>query len=390
MIPSNKNTNKSFSNYFQSQNYKIITFIETRFGDPISSLNLNSIFLIIGTMLGRLYIYNFKSNSKTILCDTSDEEISNIHFLSSLSFHFTVGDEKICTYKYSNLLLTPEPQLKEIRNYPDEYSHINKCDFTYTIINKNKMLQIKISQPETHPIVLSNIMNSYIIKDLNNNTTCQRGEIEMTTYVVPFDFNGNYFAWVDFLNDKQRNLCLYNFQTSKLWKLRFERSFGHISHCKFLKGEKIFIVRNLNLCEIRSIDDNFTILYKFNNIGDCVIAIDIYYNFTYKEKYDDDNYLHINKINKNSNHFNVDSNYEVQIENEDNNELSIFLLDIEGNINLIHDNEIINITNIPKINGIKNEYIKKGLFSLGYPYYLKFSNGFFAVSSDFGCYVFSP
>lgn len=390
MNPSNKSTSKSFSSYFQSQNYKQITFIETRFGDPISSLNLNSIFLIIGTMFGRLYLYNFKTNTKTILIDTSDEEISNLNFISSLSFHFTIGDEKIVTYKYNNLLLSPIPQIKEIKNYPDEYTHINKCDFTYTIIYKNKMLQIKISQPETHPIVLSNIMNNYIIKDLNNNNTIQKGDIEMTTYVVPFDFNGNYFAWVDFLNDKQRNLSLFNFQNSKLWKLRFEKNFGHISHCKFLIGEKIFIVRKLTLCEIRSIDDNFTILYEFNNIGDCVISIDIFYNYYTKEKYDDDDFLQINKINTNSINNNVDSNYEVQIDKDNQNELYIFLLDIDGNINLIHENDILNVTNVQKIKGVKQEFKNKGFFTLGYPYYLKYSNGFFAISSDFGCFVFSP
>lgn len=39
-------------------NYLLIAHIETIFGDPISSINLNSNYCIVGTMLGRLILFN--------------------------------------------------------------------------------------------------------------------------------------------------------------------------------------------------------------------------------------------------------------------------------------------------------------------------------------------
>ena len=42
--------------------YILIDYIETRFGDPISSLNINSNFCIIGTMFGRLILFNINTH----------------------------------------------------------------------------------------------------------------------------------------------------------------------------------------------------------------------------------------------------------------------------------------------------------------------------------------
>ena len=45
-----------------------------------------------------------------------------------------------------------------------------------------------------------------------------------------------------------------------------------------MPNDRLLIVRNLVLAEIRECDDNFKTVHSFKNIGDEVIAIDVYFN----------------------------------------------------------------------------------------------------------------
>ena len=118
-------------------NYIFIEFIETRFGDPISSININSNFCIIGTMLGRLIIFNINTHKTTLLLDGSDEEILNINFASnnniiSNDFYCCIGDSSILKYSIkSNLLDSKNPLVSltnAIKNYSEEFLHVKDCD----------------------------------------------------------------------------------------------------------------------------------------------------------------------------------------------------------------------------------------------------------------------
>ena len=113
----------------------------------------------------------------------------------------------------------------------------------------------------------------------------------------------------------------------------------------------MFIVRDYNKCEIR--DMNFNMLRGFNLSGYEVLAFDVIY------------------------------------EDENNEEsLNIFILDINCNViryNYKNNNQdyLINLENLEIDQVIKDQQF----FSMGYPYYIKVSHKYMAISSDYGCII---
>ena len=44
---------------------------------------------------------------------------------------------------------------------------------------------------------------------------------------------------------------------------KLDKNFDHISHCKIMNDHRIFLVRDLNKCEIREINRDFTLIKSF-------------------------------------------------------------------------------------------------------------------------------
>ena len=63
---------------------------------------------------------------------------------------------------------------------------------------------------------------------------------------MPIVYNGLYFVWVEFLSDKERNLCIKNVlnENETTLKMKLNKDFGHISHCKIINDYNILLVRD--------------------------------------------------------------------------------------------------------------------------------------------------
>jgi hypothetical protein len=214
----------------------------------------------------------------------------------------------------------------------------------------------------------------------------------MSNYTVPFDFDGNRIAWVEFLSQTERNICVYYLDTDTKWFYPIKKDFEHISHLKLLPNNKIFIVRKLNLCEIRETNDEFKVLHKFNHIGDEVIAVDFYYNSSkiLLNEMELDN-IHVNKNNDQYVKIPVDKNlanankHEEENINEEN--ISIVLLDLDGNVNLYENFGIAKKFNLYEMNDISEDMKNKQFFSMGYPYYIKANMNYISISTDHGVII---
>ena len=232
----------------------------------------------------------------------------------------------------------------------------------------------------------------------------------MTNYSIPLDFNGLFFIWVEFLSDKDRNLCIKNVfdNNETILKIKLEQDFGHISHCKIMNDHRIFLVRDLNKCEIREINKEFTLIKSFKNIGDEIIAIDIFIRSNIEknnsehdinsEKNEKNDILKVRDDEKNINLSNKSSENDIIKENSINKISSIndseryfdgtiAILDIDGNVNFYENDIISKKFNLYDIKEINNEQKKKMFFSMGYAYYIKCNKNFICISSDHGCYV---
>ena len=409
------------SNESKKVNYLLIGHIETRFGDPITSISLNSRYCIIGTMFGKLILYTIKIKEATIILEHSEEEILNINFSSnnnsnSHDFYCCVGDKSILKYSIRQNLLNKNNQtvtlIATINNYSDECLHVKVCDNALVFCTKEIYFMVAIEQLKKKPMVLNTTDSSYIIKNVETMETIEKGFIKTTNYIVPFDFDGKYFILLQFFTVTERMLCSFNVITLKTWKHLLREDFGVLNYCKFINDNKVFIVRKFNLCEIRIMDDNFTITHSFQNLGDKVIGLDFFYKITKsvnkstnvldlnkKKDKDDISETETKKLYYNNNlsgednlnsSFGDKNNILYNSENiRANTDINFILLDVDGNVNFYNvDKGIKNLFNVNKVNEIDKSIREKGLFSLNYPYMIKYYHPFLAMSTDDGCYIF--
>ena len=406
--------------------YILIGHIEIRFGDPISSINMNSNFCIIGTMFGKLILYNLNKREALMLIESSEEEILNINFSSNNSinsndFYCCVGDKYILKYSIKpNILNKNYPIISltsTINNYSDEFLHVKDCDNAIVYCVKEILFIISIDQIKKKPMVLNTTDSSYIIKNIETMDIIERGYIKTTNYVVPFDFDGKYFILLQFFTINERMLFSINVFTLKTWKYLLRKEFGILNYCKFINDNKLFIVRNYNKCEIRIMDDNFTVVNSFQHIGDNVIGVDFFYKITknivntnikrssnmldLNKKKDINSETETKKFGYNTNNNNLNSEDNLNTSFNDNKiiihkseniianaSINIILLDIDGNINCYNEKGIRILFNINKIPEIDESIRQKGLFSLNYPYMIKYYHPYLAISTDNGCYIF--
>ena len=402
-------------------NYILIGYIETRFGDPISSININSNFCIIGTMMGKLILYNINKRQSMMLIENSEEEILNINFSSnnnnySNDFYCCIGDKSILKYSIKPYLLNNNYPIvtltSTINNYTDESSHLKDCDNAIVYCCKEIYFMVAIEQLKKKPMILNTTDSNYIVKNIENMETIEKGMIKTTNYIVPFDFNGKYFILLQFFTVTERMLCSFNVFTMKAWKHLLRQEFGLLNYCKFINDNKLFIVRKFNICEIRIMDDNFTLTETFNHLGDRVIGLDFFYKITKSVKnVKNSKIIELNKKKDrdeisetetkkffNNNNLNSEensiSNYKNNIFNNSENikantNINIILLDIDGNVNYYNNQkEMICLFNVNKVPEIDKSVREKGLFSLNYPYMIKFYHPYLAISTDNGCYIF--
>ena len=135
---------------------------------------------------------------------------------------------------------------------------------------------------------------------------------------------------------------------------------------KIIKDDTLFIVRDYNICEIR--DFNLEIKKKLNIKANEILAYDIL--FEDKNDNEDDNNEINNKVN--------DISY-------------IIILDLDCNIFLYNYKEDKSelLFNLEKDElGIDKIIKEQRFFSFGYPYYIKFTSNYIAISSDYGCILF--
>ena len=402
-------------------NYILIGYIETRFGDPISSININSNFCIIGTMMGKLILYNINKRQSMMIIENSEEEILNINFSSnnnnySNDFYCCIGDKSILKYSIKPYLLNNNYPIvtltSTINNYTDESSHLKDCDNAIVYCCKEIYFMVAIEQLKKKPMILNTTDSNYIVKNIENMETIEKGMIKTTNYIVPFDFNGKYFILLQFFTVTERMLCSFNVFTMKAWKYLLRQEFGLLNYCKFINDNKLFIVRKFNICEIRIMDDNFTLTETFNHLGDRVIGLDFFYKITKSVKnMKNSKIIELNKKKDrdeisetetkkffNNNNLNSEensiSNYKNNIFNnseniKENTNINIILLDIDGNVNYYNNQkEMICLFNVNKVPEIDKSVREKGLFSLNYPYMIKFYHPYLAISTDNGCYIF--
>lgn len=412
--------------------YEFIKILEIRFADPISSLKLVNDYVVTGTMMGRVKLYSIKDDKIYSLSDLNSENISDISFNEKEElFYVGIGDEEIRGYDINNLSENSNSEKRTIQIHESDLQHTNKCENAFVLLSPESFFRVQLAQIDEGTLKIVTMESEYDFKYFDETRDPPINEnfknyLPTTNYIVPFDFDGKRFLWVEFLSSTQRNLCVSQIPlpiTEKPYKIDLGKSIGHICQAKLLPNNRVFIVHTLNKCEIRALDNNFTLLHKFDHIGEEVLGVDIYYNKESEKiqnQNDENIILHPNlkhEINidriKKSEDINTnrildtsDNNRKKEKENREDkylyirqkqtkekeidlNNIFIITLDIDGNVNLFHELKEETLFNLYNIKGISQDHKDKHFFSMGYAYYIKSNLDYFCISSDHGCYIIS-
>ena len=416
----------------KKEDYLLEKLIEIHFADPISSLKLNNDYMIMGTMMGRISVYDIKNKKIIVLSALNSENISDISYNDDeKSFYVAIGDEEIKVYKTDNL---GSENFQSINVYETESKHNQNCENSYLLLSNESLFRIQLAQIDDGTLAIIDTDQEYELKyfNPNDNNRNYTGKLPMTNYSVPFDFDGENFLWVEFLNSGIRKLSKANIplmMTQKeVYKKELDKNCGimHISHAKLLSGNRIFIIHSLNICEIRILDKDFTLLERFTHQGEEVYAFDILYedeNDNNKKAFKNSQIINIYRGNLAEQTINEDKNKEIikieenkvkyhnlgtfaendnfRVKNDNENikqnesknkssdirNILIITLDLNGNVNLYKNKSEVTLFNLYKIRDISQDLKDKQFFSMGYAYYIKANLNYFCISSDHGCFI---
>ena len=257
-------------------------------------------------------------NQDIINISIGDLEVIRLENMST----FNINDDT-STYNYSKL-----------RNYKTENDHIEFCE-SCTCMMKNSCFLIIFTQFLTFNSAIEIKDIKYENKNLKKYEIIQ-GTIKMSNYLVPFDFNGDQFLFLDYISKNERMITVVYTATKKEQYnyLIKDRAYGHISHMKLLPNNKIFLVRNNKECEIHLMNKRFDTIEKWIHLGEEVISSYAYINNN-KDTND-------NKINKYNNYNKNDEDDNDEEENNEINEEENSQNEIKINILKLFENKALN------------------------------------------------
>ena len=260
------------------------------------------------------------------LITNANENIPCLSFDTKDIINISIGDSDIIRFEnLSNFNFEDENEsyyYTQIKNYQSENEHILNCEGATCLMNKNKFLLL-FTPVNDYSSPIHYKKYGYINKTL---TTYEiiTGEIGMYNFIVPFDFDGDRFLYLEYESENIRRICIYyTLENSGPDTFKINKSFGHISFMKFISLDKIILCKKNKICEIRDIYDNFNLIESWEHIGEEIIAMNFYIKTSDKKI---ENYLteESYKKNKKKNDIGyVDTNYKKNRNNKNKNKIEL-------------------------------------------------------------------
>lgn len=382
-----------------NNSYSNLSLVETfllRYSDPVNTLCLTDNYLLFGSMIGKAILYNISKKHFFQLYDLTNENIMGTSLenkVNGKSVHYlAIGDESVVSIVEKEN--EKDIEANTIYTYEEKNTHNINCNESFTLLWKNKALIINLAAATEYNEEIEFKQNPYLlytyeIEDKRKDLTVE-GKIEMSNYSVPFDFKDNIFLFLEHHPKEKRAICTYEFtdkekdgdaENNKEKKIvtMLEKNFGHISFIKILNKNLILLVRNYNLIEVYEIENDFKKISFYNNNSE-LNAIDFYEVKCYNED-DDDNIINASLKLKQYNIIFIDVNQNI-MELQFRHEIS------SSKSNKFEKMEVIFKINVNTIGGIDKELKLKGLFNLDFPYYIKNSPNYVALTTDQACFLF--
>ena len=285
------------------------------------------------------------------------ENICCIQFDTEKNLNICIGDFEVIRFTNAHAINMNDPNTDKyyniIHNYDSINKHIKHCENTICMLTSTNYL---IIFAEFGTFISELKKGKYRYKNINLVTGQIKatGKIEMHNFSIPFDFDGKDFLFLDYVSGQNRIICVFDtINNEYIYKYQINKSFGHISHMKFLMGKdkKIFLCRNDKQCEIYLLNKEkneykFTCIDNFEHIGNDILNVFIYF----KESKLDEEFIQKIKDEKKKINLNFDNNnYDDCIKKNNNKSKSI--ININSDMSLkSKNNEKITLENNKIVN----------------------------------------
>jgi hypothetical protein len=132
----------------KKSNYGLYQFLEIRFADPVTSIGLGEKFIIFGTIMGKIVAFSVADKQTFLISEISKENITGIYFDSPEIFTISIGDEEYVKYRLDvdetgHLF----PTSMRFCNYPNELTHKNACDTSFTFLSSQNLMITNMNMP---------------------------------------------------------------------------------------------------------------------------------------------------------------------------------------------------------------------------------------------------
>ena len=213
------------------------------------------------------------------LVSNANENIPCLSFDTKDVINVSIGDADIIRFEnISNFNFDDDNEnyyYTQIKNYQNENDHIKYCEGATCLMHKNNFLLLLIPLNDYNSLI--HYQKYFYINKTLTTYEVINGEINMYNFMVPFDFDGDRFLYLEYESETIRRICIYyTLKNMGPDIFKINKSFGHISFMKFIDLNKIIICKKNKYCEIRDINADFKLVESYEHIGDEIIAMNIY------------------------------------------------------------------------------------------------------------------
>ena len=340
------------------------------------------------------------------------------------------------------------------KNYEAKSLHLINCENTICFLTPTNFLMLNIPLGDFVSTEITQDVISYVNRNIKNFEKIEniRGAIESTNFTVPFDFDGINILYIEYTDKNSRKICVYNtIKQKSILDYDIDKNFGHVSFMKFMPDDKIFLVRNSNICEIYDMNEGFFLVEKWQHFGDEIISVQIYIegtkisedflendnnlnnisnniSFNVSEKEEDKvlniKFNNINQFNSSSRDLKKRHSKELSNDKLNKNDIDIYnkkynndykeeiidlniykkfgnnkkinynkkdfyvaTLDYDGNFNLYKNKKNKVLFNLYNIEGIEQQFKDEQFFFFGFPYLISMNSKYICISTDQGVFV---
>ena len=200
----------------------------------------------------------------------------------------SLGDYELMKIKNISTFNAEDPNsncpYETIKNYDSKTLHFVNCENSLCFLTSTDFLLINMMIGDINSSSIRKDYINYTHKKINNFSKPEiiNGSFEANNFSVMFDFDGNKLLFVEYINEDQRRISIFDTLNEKyFFQYEINNDFGHISFMKFISQNQIFLVRKYIICEIYQINDNdLKIEESWEHIGKEIMAIQIYFDGT--------------------------------------------------------------------------------------------------------------